>query len=643
MVSRQTISQIPWLTLPLLIALMLPLGGTPAIAQKSAHLLSSGLLQKIDFTDSRIGGFLAPGKRNADDRERILSILADQEVIRFDRGDIYIINDYKLRKYYEALRESGALDNIEEYRTDKHDEKAGQFWRNFIDRKDHLHPDMPATMDPFQNLSRGLPSAMHKALQTASAPDYGATASKLQMRGIDILNSEAKKGLAAGADAMIKSLNLITGGASGEAAAWLQGAAEAASKVASDPSGAAKSYLKDRLYKALDTQFEDELKLAMGEKTYESMMENYKSYGDKQQRFEAMMQDMYKRTGDGRFAAAARLVKEASADAIAAKLADKVKISISPKKKDTKKEAKDGKKEIAKRSEDEKETQAGQSGAQTREVIEAAVILDQLERASPGKHPTSKEWLTKFANLVHDGLAKDGVLDPHNTQHIAAVSRLLAIAVQYGQDSKQYQKELDAFVILRRNAIAQAQGEACKPKSDAERLATGLRDRGAASLRAGDKAQAIKYLRQSYELCRNPQVATALAALEQAAVVLKGTVVWNQSDRTKAFKGSITLNIAEGRVSGSIVVPAAQDTRTASITGQISADGSITAKIEGNSVYKGSTSDKWSFLGKAVANFAFSGSFNGALSGNRAGGSFQVRSLGKQKISISGSWQASRS
>ncbi|WP_133122810.1 hypothetical protein [Zhengella mangrovi] len=602
---------------------------------------------------------LSGASRNREDRERILSILAERRVIAYDdRGILRIIDRPALDTYFEALKRQGALRTLAECADESHTEafkkcNSGTFWRSFFDEKNHMARDDPR-IDPFSNPRKGLSSAMHKALlgDYDSAQTYGVTAGELGKRGIDVLNAEARKALAAGADAMIQSLNAMTGGTSGQAVAWMEAAAEIADKASKDPAGAAKTYLESRVHAELQAQFEDKLKAAMGEKTYKSMMDKYKDYGSKQQRFEAMMRDLYTKTGDSRYKAVAELAKKASPQAIAATLAEKTKASMAGKKADAKGETStDGK-------------AADEAGAETgtdedveddRNVREAAIILDQLEKVTGGQHPQSTEWELRFANLVRQKLQDDGVLDPHDDQHLAAFARLLALAVRHGQDSGIYQKALDDLVKLRRDVITQAEDAACQPGTDTERLAAQLGEQGFLLLKQGNRADAVRYLQQSFDLCQSVEVAQALKALREVILVLKGSLVWNQSGRTRNWTGSITLNIANGRVSGSLSVPSEVESRDAEITGEIDEKGSITARIKGVSKplparNTSSGGDEWmgtvsSLMIKIVADFPFEGTLSGTASADGGSGSFQAHSTDSRKespVTISGTWTVHR-
>lgn len=260
-------------------------------------------------------------RRNQADRERILSVLAHQRAIVFIDGRIEVNKSDVLKDYYETLRADGVLNRYTDYANDEHNVKAGQFWRNFFDRKDHTQTYPNPDMDPFRNDNSGLASNIHGQLSSGTHVDYSSTAEDLHSRRIDVLESETRMGVAAGADAMITAMNAVTGGASGQAVKWIEEAVEAGAKINDDKSGALKEHLKAKLDAAIQDTITDKVKAAMGEDRFDSMMENYEKYGDKQQRLKKMMDDLYTRTGDQRFADASKLLDKASTDAIAAQLA----------------------------------------------------------------------------------------------------------------------------------------------------------------------------------------------------------------------------------------------------------------------------------------------------------------------------------
>jgi len=262
------------------------------------------------------------GQRNKDDKERILSVLAHERYVSVSNGHVEIRDGDGLRELYASLREAGKLNRMPKYADDKDNTNSGTFWRSFFDGKDHLEPDMPAVADPIANDNSGLASNIHAQLQVDSIR-YADSAATLKVRGIDVMDQDLRRGVATGANVMIQSLNALTGGTSGQAVKWMEEAAKAAKEAQGDPTGTAKGYLKDHVSDALKEIVEDKIKSAMGEANYEKIMEGYKSYGDKQERLKAFMQDMYEKTGDSRFNDAGQLLDKASPEALATMLAEK--------------------------------------------------------------------------------------------------------------------------------------------------------------------------------------------------------------------------------------------------------------------------------------------------------------------------------
>ncbi|HOO21791.1 MAG TPA: hypothetical protein PL011_10440, partial [Kiritimatiellia bacterium] len=221
---------------------------------------------------------------------------------------------------------------------DPRGEKSGQFWRNFLDGKDHTRGDTPAVMDPFENNSRGLATKMHSQLTTATdeaSSDYNITAGELKVRGIDILEQDLRQGVAAGADTYIKALDALTGGTSTKAVEWMEEAAKQAKAISDDPSGAARDFvqgqiedrLKDKIgeYKSeMLGQADEALKKALGQDRYDELMDKYEKYGEGQERLQKIFEDLARVTGDKRLEDAARKIGEFSPDAIAGDLSKKV-------------------------------------------------------------------------------------------------------------------------------------------------------------------------------------------------------------------------------------------------------------------------------------------------------------------------------
>lgn len=267
-------------------------------------------------------------QRNADNRERILSVLAHQRVVSVRDGRIEINNERALKEYYMVLRESGKLRNMPGYADDAYNEKAGQFWRNFFDGKDHTQPDLPTAVDPFANPNAELATKIHIELQSAAnvgGLDYASTAAELKSRGIDVMGQELRNNVATGANVMIQALNAMTGGTSGQAVKWVEAAAEAGQKASENPTAAVQNAIKSKVDGAVSELVDDKVKAILGEDAYDKIMKGYEKYGDKQQRLKAFMDDMYEKTGDARFQTASTLLDKASTDEITKKLTEQSK------------------------------------------------------------------------------------------------------------------------------------------------------------------------------------------------------------------------------------------------------------------------------------------------------------------------------
>jgi hypothetical protein len=310
------------------------------------NYVAGGIKQTVNdagtyITDSAAGKFVNPAERNKRDRERILSVLSYQGAISFDEnGKPRVKDQRKLDQYYRSLQDNKALNKVYGFspKDDPRGEKSGQFWRNFLDGKDHTRGDTPAVMDPFENNSRGLATKMHSQLSTATdeaSSDYNITAGELKVRGIDILEKDLRQGVAAGADTYIKALDALTGGTSTKAVEWMEEAAQQAKAISDDPSGAARDFvqgqiegrLKDKIgeYKSeMLGQADDALKKALGQDRYDELMDKYEKYGEGQERLQKIFEDLARVTGDERLADAAKKIGEFSPDAIAGDLSKKV-------------------------------------------------------------------------------------------------------------------------------------------------------------------------------------------------------------------------------------------------------------------------------------------------------------------------------
>ena len=310
------------------------------------NYVAGGIKQTVNdagtyITDSAAGKFVNPAERNKRDRERILSVLSYQGAISFDEnGKPRVKDQRKLDQYYRSLQDNKALNKVYGFspKDDPRGEKSGQFWRNFLDGKDHTRGDTPAVMDPFENNSRGLATKMHSQLTTATdeaSSDYNITAGELKVRGIDILEQDLRQGVAAGADTYIKALDALTGGTSTKAVEWMEEAAKQAKAISDDPSGATRDFvqgqiedrLKDKIgeYKSeMLGQADEALKKALGQDRYDELMDKYEKYGEGQERLQKIFEDLARVTGDKRLEDAARKIGEFSPDAIAGDLSKKV-------------------------------------------------------------------------------------------------------------------------------------------------------------------------------------------------------------------------------------------------------------------------------------------------------------------------------
>lgn len=281
-------------------------------------------------TDSAAGKFISPSERNKRDKERILSVLTyNGAIYRDENGKPQVKDQRKLDSYYQSLQSNGTLGKTPGFspQDDPDGTKGGQFWRNFLDGKDYTRGDTPAVMDPFENNSSGLATKMHSQLATPTddaSTDYADTAGTLKVRGIDILEKDLRQGVAAGADTYIKALDAITGGTSSQAVKWMEDAAKIAKETADDPAGAAKDYLKEQIKGEMTDKAADALKSALGEDRYDSLMEKYEGYGDKQEQIQKIMEDLARVTGDKRLEDAAKKMEAFSPDAITDGLIQKV-------------------------------------------------------------------------------------------------------------------------------------------------------------------------------------------------------------------------------------------------------------------------------------------------------------------------------
>ncbi len=294
-------------------------------------------------TDSFVGQFVLPSERNKRDRERILNVLAYQRAIYYDeQGRPCINNQRMMDEYYEILQKDNLLENIPGFRRkdDPDSRNSQRFWRYFFDGKDRDRGDTPAALDPFENNGLGLATKMHTTLTTfsvdsrAGSSTYSEAAGDLKVRGIDILEQDLRRGVAAGADVYIKALDAITSGASTKAVEWMEDAAQKAKTAADDPTRAAADYVQkkieerlqselDKLKEDLSGQAEEVLISKIGKERYEKLMKSYDKYTDKQEKLQKMFEEAARLTGDDRLAEAAKKIGEFAPDAIAEDLAKK--------------------------------------------------------------------------------------------------------------------------------------------------------------------------------------------------------------------------------------------------------------------------------------------------------------------------------
>jgi len=315
------------LGLAVLLLIALSLVMAPARAAAEEEVQEPGWV-----ANSMIGRFVAPVARDKADRARTLSVLSHQGLIRRTRDgrlEATSAGRGKLKEYYEFLKDGGHLDDVGEYtgkearqRFKSVDEESSSFWNNFLNRKFYEKPDEPHATNPFSNPGRGLATTVHRQLARQNGPaDYYDTATDLGSRGIDILHKDLKAGLAAGADGMIKSLDLMTGGASTRAVEWAEKNAKAIKAIQDDPTGAGLNYVKDYVKGEVDARKEqllgdmkDKLRSGLGKDRYDDLMEKYEKVGDEKQRMEKLLDDVYKITGNEKFRKARDSIRDFSAE-----------------------------------------------------------------------------------------------------------------------------------------------------------------------------------------------------------------------------------------------------------------------------------------------------------------------------------------
>jgi len=257
--------------------------------------------------------------------------------------------------------------------------------------------------------------------------------------------------------------------------------------------------------------------------------------------------------------------------------------------------------------------------------------------------------VSKFASLVQEALKKDGVLDPNNEAHVAAMTDLLGKAIRYGQKSPEYQEELNVYAKLRRNVIEQAKSKPCDRGSDSQRIAFALWNRAIVLGKNGKVDQAIKHLQQGLEYCKNAKAAEILAAVQRQQASRQGARGLDGNYIGKVYIADITdgggvlkLTIKNGQVSGTFTHTqnrgTTQSILSATLSGQVSQDGHITATLTGRTKYV-ALDNKYTWMANALS-YSFEGQFTGRVSD--AGASGLVHAKGKSPKPVTGQWNASR-
>jgi hypothetical protein len=88
-------------------------------------------------------------------------------------------------------------------------------------------------------------------------------------------------------------------------------------------------------------------------------------------------------------------------------------------------------------------------------AAEATAMLEALD--STARNRWGKDWsqtrvydLDRFMQTIRERMRNDGVLDPDNPRHIAAMSRLLSTRLVHGANSEEYRRQLSDFEEYRR-------------------------------------------------------------------------------------------------------------------------------------------------------------------------------------------------
>ena len=635
-----------------------------AVALLSSAAFPLPAKAQMDSVSGVIDWFKGKGgatQRNAENKERILSVLTHQGVVSIRDGRVEVNNQSALTEYYNALRETNALKKMPDYADDERNEKSGQFWRNFFDGKDHTQPGLPPAADPFANANSELATKMHVELQAAThlgGLDYAMTASDLKLRHIDVMDAELRRGVATGAKVMIQSLNTITGGTSSQAVKWMEEAAEAAKKAGEDPTGAAKDYLKSKVDEHVRGLVDDKVKSAMGEDNYDKIMSAYEKYGSKQQRLKAFMDDMYKKTGDGQFDALSKLVDKASTDEIAKSLTEKSKALIEAAKAKASGEDKDkdkgkgGDKDKAadkdkvseKKKAGDKETAEKEKSAASDKVTAGSdkKSWDQMSKAEKrgalkANDPDAWDAFGKLVAISPDqavaildattgaGGAKDKTAKNDGVEDAAPdLGQAIADAGSSGlEQTPAPQQTVTTAQPPSSPATTEVEGGTVQDSNGTTKV---IYINDANGNRIG--GYYVHYDPSGREIGRETFKETANnPPIQQPAVVLSGHYRGRISGRSS---GSIAITVAGSSISGSISGVHEGDSFSASFSGSIGGDGSFDVPAQG--VLQG----KW---GDHVTPYPLSGHVSGRVDGRAGAGRWSGRN---QYGTDGGTWKASK-
>lgn len=159
-------------------------------------------------------------------------------------------------------------------------------------------------------------------------------------------------------------------------------------------------------------------------------------------------------------------------------------------------------------------------------AAEATAMLEALD--SMARNRWGKDWsqtrvydLDRFMQTIRERMRNDGVLDPDNPRHIAAMSRLLSTRLVHGANSEEYRRQLSDFADYRRTiqgdtaAIsAPTKDAAPMPSQPDKNCAAGSANRNEADRlwqqvlaleKAGNFSSARKMLRNSLSICADPK------------------------------------------------------------------------------------------------------------------------------------------